>query len=50
MRLAEILKYLKIKKFTGDDTVEIRGISYDSRRVQDGDLFVAIKGLNVDGH
>lgn len=50
MRLAEILKYLKIKKFTGDDAVEIRGIAYDSRRVQEGDLFVAIKGLNVDGH
>ena len=30
--------------------VEIHGVAADSRRVQPGDLFVAIPGLNVDGH
>lgn len=35
------------REFTG---VEIRGISYDSRRVQPGDLFVAIAGHYEDGH
>lgn len=30
--------------------VEIHGIAADSRRVQPGDLFVAIPGLSVDGH
>lgn len=30
--------------------VEISGIAADSRRVCPGDLFVAIPGLNVDGH
>lgn len=30
--------------------VEIRGIQYDSRKVQKGDLFVAIKGVHSDGH
>ena len=29
---------------------EISGISYDSRRVRPGDLFVAMKGLMADGH
>ena len=29
---------------------EIDGISYDSRKVQPGDLFVAISGLKADGH
>ncbi|MEI3101539.1 MAG: Mur ligase domain-containing protein [Oscillospiraceae bacterium] len=30
--------------------MEISGISYDSRQTQPGDLFVAVKGLTVDGH
>lgn len=30
--------------------VEVRNIQYDSRAVGPGDLFVAIKGGNVDGH
>lgn len=30
--------------------VEITGVSIDTRRVQPGDLFVAIKGEKVDGH
>jgi UDP-N-acetylmuramoyl-L-alanyl-D-glutamate--2,6-diaminopimelate ligase len=30
--------------------VEIHGVVADSRQVQPGDLFVAISGINVDGH
>ncbi|HEY79945.1 MAG TPA: UDP-N-acetylmuramoyl-L-alanyl-D-glutamate--2,6-diaminopimelate ligase, partial [Caldilineae bacterium] len=30
--------------------VEVSGIQADSRRVRPGDLFVAIPGVNVDGH
>lgn len=30
--------------------IEIKGIKYDSRLVKPGDLFVAIKGFNTDGH
>ncbi len=30
--------------------IEIRGIAYDSRKVEEGYLFVAIRGFNVDGH
>ncbi|MEK7250602.1 MAG: UDP-N-acetylmuramoyl-L-alanyl-D-glutamate--2,6-diaminopimelate ligase [Bacteroidota bacterium] len=30
--------------------VEVSGIQYDSRKVGRGDLFVAIKGVAVDGH
>ena len=29
---------------------KITGLSYDSRQVQPGDLFVAIRGFQVDGH
>jgi len=50
MKLSEILKNLRVKKFVGDENVNISGIAYDSREVEEGDLFVAIRGLNVDGH
>jgi len=34
---------------TGIPDVAVSGVSYDSRQVRKGDLFVAIKGENVDG-
>ncbi len=34
----------------GNDQVEIADVKLDSREVKSGDLYAAIKGLNVDGH
>ena len=34
----------------GDPTVKVRGLAYDSRRVEAGDLFTALTGLHTDGH
>lgn len=34
----------------GAGDVDVTGIAYDSRRVNPGDLFVAVQGLHVDGH
>jgi len=34
----------------GDLPKEVSGISDDSRRVQPGDLFIAVRGWNSDGH
>ncbi len=49
-RLNELLKALPaIREQIGGD-VPVRAIVADSRRVQPGDLFVAIPGVNVDGH
>ena len=31
-------------------TLDISGIVYDSRQAKPGDLFVALQGMNVDGH
>ena len=50
MTIAEILKGLNVKRVTGPLEKEIEGIAYDSRVVKKGFLFVAIKGLSVDGH
>ncbi len=33
-----------------DETLECSGIAIDSRKVNNGDIFVAIKGERVDGH
>src|SRR5258705_12734756 len=34
----------------GELPPEVSGISDDSRRVQAGDLFIAVRGWNSDGH
>jgi UDP-N-acetylmuramyl-tripeptide synthetase len=34
----------------GDDDPMIRGVTYDSRDVSPGDLFIALRGENHDGH
>ena len=50
MKLTELIKGLKLNRITGDTGVEITGITYNSRNVMPGTLFVAIKGLKTDGH
>lgn len=50
MVLKEILKNVKVLSKTADDVLESTGISYDSRKVQPGELFVAINGFASDGH
>ncbi|MDR1653424.1 MAG: UDP-N-acetylmuramoyl-L-alanyl-D-glutamate--2,6-diaminopimelate ligase [Prevotellaceae bacterium] len=48
--LQNIIKNLKIKALTGDADVEISGVEFDSRKIKDGNMFVATRGLAVDGH
>ncbi|NLI81187.1 MAG: UDP-N-acetylmuramoyl-L-alanyl-D-glutamate--2,6-diaminopimelate ligase [Deltaproteobacteria bacterium] len=36
--------------FRGDPRLVIQGVAHDSRRVQEGDLFVAIAGTKADGN
>ncbi len=45
--LCECLDYRWVK---GSVDIDIAGIAYDSREVQEGYLFVAIRGLEQDGH
>lgn len=49
-KLADILFGVTLHQFVGDRDMEISGIAFDSRRVGKGFLFVAVPGLQVDGH
>ena len=50
MQLKELLKKLPVLRVEGSLDREVSGIVYDSRRVTPGMVFVAIPGVNVDGH
>src|SRR5262245_57866521 len=52
MRLAQLIRDLASAggaRLIGAD-VEVRAVRDDSRKVEPGDLFVAARGLTVDGH
>lgn len=50
MKLSKLLQGVEITARTVCDEIEIGEVRYDSRTVQPGDLFVAIRGLETDGH
>lgn len=50
MKLKELIPADGIVEMNADPEQEITGISYDSRRTEAGDLFVAIRGFETDGH
>ena len=43
MKLRELLKDIEITALAADPDTEIGGVRYDSRAVEPGDLFVAVK-------
>ncbi len=47
MKLCELLKDVKV---IGNEEVNISGITFDSREVRAGYLFICIPGFKVDGH
>jgi UDP-N-acetylmuramoyl-L-alanyl-D-glutamate--2,6-diaminopimelate ligase/murE/murF fusion protein len=49
-RLREIAGCIPGAKVIGEDSIEIRAIAHDSRKVTKGALFVCIAGATVDGH
>lgn len=50
VRLSQLLEALKEKEVSGPQDIEIKGITYNSKRVGKSSLFVAIKGYRTDGH
>jgi UDP-N-acetylmuramoyl-L-alanyl-D-glutamate--2,6-diaminopimelate ligase len=48
--LSELLQTIKPVSIIGSTDKEITGVNIDSRRIEAGHLFVAMKGTQVDGH
>jgi UDP-N-acetylmuramoyl-L-alanyl-D-glutamate--2,6-diaminopimelate ligase len=48
--LSEILYKVQITAVAGSTNIDINDVQIDSRKVQKGSLFVAVKGVAVDGH
>ena len=48
--LRDIIKEVNILRIAGSDEVPVTGVCIDSRMVKQGDCFIAIKGVLVDGH
>jgi UDP-N-acetylmuramoyl-L-alanyl-D-glutamate--2,6-diaminopimelate ligase len=50
MHLTDLLAYLPHVQTHGPTDIPITNLAYDSRQVQPGSLFVAVRGFHVDGH
>ncbi len=50
MKIEELLQDVEIIRVSGESACDIKGIAYDSRNVNKGDLFVCISGYKTDGH
>ena len=45
-----LIKDMDVNDIRGNPDIEVSGIAYDSRKVKQGDIFIAMKGEKVDGH
>jgi len=48
--LQDVLYKVRLQAVIGSTEVEVKGICIDSRKVQAGCVFIAVKGTAVDGH
>ena len=50
MKLSELISGIKTLQVAGQTDVDITGIEIDSRKIEPGNMFVAMRGTQVDGH
>jgi UDP-N-acetylmuramoyl-L-alanyl-D-glutamate--2,6-diaminopimelate ligase len=50
MRLSDLLKAIQPTKIIGSTDKEITGVNIDSRKIEAGHLFMAMRGTQADGH
>jgi len=48
--LSQLVSKLEIEQVVGDINIPINGLNNDSRKIVPGNLFIAIKGYQTDGH
>ncbi|MCT6869696.1 UDP-N-acetylmuramoyl-L-alanyl-D-glutamate--2,6-diaminopimelate ligase [Apibacter sp.] len=49
-KLSDLLNKVSIEKLIGNVSSLIKGIAFDSRKIEPGCIFFAIKGYDLDGH
>jgi len=50
MQLGELIRKANTTAVCADPDTDIKGVSYDTRALRSGELFVAVKGYETDGH
>lgn len=50
MKVSEILVNCNLRAIIGDKDLDIQKVSFDSRKVEAGTMFFAVRGTQVDGH
>lgn len=50
MKLAQLINVCQPIKIVGDTEIEITGIEIDSRLIKSDNMFIAMRGTQVDGH
>ena len=50
MKLDQVIKNIQVTNIIGHSDIDLKGINSDSRKVESGHLFVAVKGTQTDGH
>ncbi len=50
MKLSKLIDGLSVTKVLGNAEIEINSICYDSRKAEEGSVFVCIVGFETDGH
>ena len=48
--LSELIRMTPVEKVLGSADVEIKDVTADSRKVEEGGLFICLSGAHVDGH
>ena len=50
MLLKDVLYKVNLNAVIGDTNVTVNALQFDSRKIEQNDVFIAIKGTVVDGH
>src|SRR5438270_12186382 len=50
LSISQIAKFAEAKLESGDGEISVERVSTDSRTIKKGELFVALRGENFDGH
>lgn len=50
MKLNELIHTIQTLSITGSLDIEVTGVNIDSRRIEPGNMFMAMKGTQADGH